>query len=405
MDVQLQPSAASKPLHIVDIAEFYSDFGGGVRSYIRQKLVHGAAAGHRISIIAPGRKTWVEERDGGTIYWVKAPIIPVDTRYHLFARKGEVHALLQQLKPDVIEGSSPWRGGWLAAQNPTKAATVLFMHADPVASYPHLLLDGWMSTSRIDSMFGWFWRYLARLGGHFNSIVVASGWLGARFAAHGVGNPVVVPLGIEKSRFDPEMRSEAVHEAMRKTCGLGPNGKVLICVGRMHPEKRVSCLIEAVAKAGLTQPIGLIIVGDGPCRRILDRQVAKHKHIVCVGVMDGATTLPHHLASADAFIHGSASETYGLAVSEALCCGTPIIVPDRGGAFAAAGSEYSEVYSAGDSDACAAAILRLLARSHDELSASAIEAAAKIPTMAEHFQQLFAHYQTLAARKSAIQSV
>ena len=41
-------------MHIVDVSEFYSDFGGGVRTYVRQKLEASARAGIRTTILAPG---------------------------------------------------------------------------------------------------------------------------------------------------------------------------------------------------------------------------------------------------------------------------------------------------------------------------------------------------------------
>ncbi len=379
-------------MHIVDIAEFYSDQGGGVRSYIRQKLVHGAAAGHRITIVAPGRENRSELRDGGEIIWVKAPVIPVDTRYHLFARSQGVNDVLAALKPDVVEGSSPWRGGWIAGRWQDAAVRALFMHADPVASYPHLLLGGMMAPDRIDALFARFWRYLARLADNFDTTVVGGDWLGARFAAHGLPRLHTVGLGIDKTRFSTGLRSEACRAELLALCGLGPEGRVLVSVGRMHPEKRLSCLIDAVVLANRTRPVGLVIIGDGPYRRVIERKAAGHPMVHIKGQMNTPSQLGCYLASADALIHGGASETFGLAVSEALCSGTPIIVPDRGGARAAAAQPYAEVYATGDASACADAILRLLARDRAELSRHAVAAAGQIPTMAEHFATLFAHY-------------
>jgi len=39
---------------IVDVAEFYAERGGGVRTYVNQKLAAAAAAGHEAVVIAPG---------------------------------------------------------------------------------------------------------------------------------------------------------------------------------------------------------------------------------------------------------------------------------------------------------------------------------------------------------------
>ena len=66
------------------------------------------------------------------------------------------------------------------------------------------------------------------------------------------------------------------------------------------------------------------------------------------------------MASADALIHGSAAETFGLVLAEALCSGTPLVVPDAGASATFAGPGYAETYRAGDAADGAAAILRLL---------------------------------------------
>ena len=66
-------------------------------------------------------------------------------------------------------------------------------------------------------------------------------------------------------------------------------------------------------------------------------------------------------ASADLLVHGSGAETYGLVVAEAISSGLPVVVPDCGGASDFAPRARSAVYRIGDSDACAAAILRLAA--------------------------------------------
>jgi alpha-1,6-mannosyltransferase len=163
----------------------------------------------------------------------------------------------------------------------------------------------------------------------------------------------------------------------------------------LHPEKNVACLIDAVMIVNEEQPTGMIIVGDGPYRQKLERKIAGTKNIICTGQINDPEILTSYLGSADAFIHVCASETFGLAVSEALCCGTPIIVPDRGGAFAAARPEYAEVFRTADVSDCAQAIRRMLDRDRNQLSAAARTAAEIIPTMEEHFQQLFAHYLEL----------
>ena len=108
------------------------------------------------------------------------------------------------------------------------------------------------------------------------------------------------------------------------------------------------------------------------------------------------------MASADALLHGSTAETYGFVVAEALCCGTPLVVPRAGGAGDLASPGYAETYAPGDSDDAAAAILRLLARDRSDMATAALAAGtSKVGDIDAHFVKLFAHYAALIDRRKS----
>jgi alpha-1,6-mannosyltransferase len=387
---------------IADVCEFYSPTGGGVRNYVHQKLEHAARLGHDLTIVAPGAHTAIEECQGGRIAWVKSPYLPFDRNYRMFWSAAEVWRVLDGLAPDVVEGSSPWRGGWIAARWPGAAARVLFMHADPVAVYPQTFLGGALGTERVDRMFGWFWTYLKRLNASFDGTVVAGQWLAERFARHGMTNLHVVPFGVDAAHFGPERRDAAVRAAMLEKCGLGPDAAILINVGRHHPEKRIELLIDAVTHAQKTRPVGLYIVGDGLSHARVRSRAARARHVHVAGRIVNRTELSQLMASADALFHGSAAETFGFVVAEALCSATPVIVPDAGGAGELAGPAYAEVFVSGDADSAAQAVLRLLARDRTCLSRAALEAGRRrVGDTANHFDNLFRLYAELADGRRA----
>src|SRR5690606_2679028 len=161
-------------------------------------------------------------------------------------------------------------------------------------------------------------------------------------------------------------------------CGLDHSGKLLVSVSRHHPEKRVGTLLDALAilrAQGASLPkVGLVLYGDGPLRRWVEARAARIGGIYVAGFSADPDDIPLSLASADAFVHGSAAETYGLVVAEAICAGLPIVVPDAGGAADLADPSYAEIYPAGDAAACAAAIRRVLHRDPATLSAALAEA-------------------------------
>jgi alpha-1,6-mannosyltransferase len=386
---------------IVDISEFYSPTGGGVRNYVDQKYKAAARHHHSLTVIAPGTKNSIEAREGGKLVWVKAPQLPFDRNYRMFWRAEDVWRIIDDEAPDVVEGSSPWRGGWIAARWKGAAAKMLFMHADPVAVYPQTLLSGLISPSVIDKLFGWYWSYLRRLNACFDGCVVSGSWLAARFAGHGLHHLHVVPFGVETAWFGPGLRDNTLRAAMLEECGLGPDAALLINIGRHHPEKRVDVAIEAVSRAQQSRPVGLYVVGDGLIHSRVRAKAARAAHIPVAGWVKDRAQLARMVASADALLHCSTAETFGFVVAEALCCGTPVIVPDAGGAGDLAAAEYAETYAPGDPNSAAKAILDLLARDRAVLSCAALEAARRVGDIESHFEKLFALYAQVAQSKRA----
>lgn len=383
-------------MKIADVAEFYAEEGGGVRTYIHQKLAAGARAGHEVVVLAPGPEDGEEERLGGRILWIKGPPLPPDPRYYVLWNEKAVHRLLDRERPDVVEGSSPWSGGWFAARWKGRALRTFVFHQDPVAVYPQTFLGGTLGTERVDRIFGWYWAYLRRLSSRFDATVVSGTWLAEKLGRFGIRRPIAVPFGIEKAAFSPDRRHPAVRTRLLASCGLPPDAPLLVTVSRLHPEKRIGTLLEAHRQVHEKRPLGLVIYGDGPLRRLLRRRVSRSSGVHLAGYTRDRDELAGALASADALLHGSAAETYGLVVAEAICSGLPVVVPSEGGAADLAGPDHSETYPAGDARACAAAIERLLDRPRAALVEGCRRfAAARIGTMDDHFALLFETYARL----------
>ena len=388
-------------MKIVDVCEFYSPTGGGVRRYINQKLALASKFGHELTIIAPGAYTRTEKAHGGTIAWIKSPHLPFDRNYRMFWNHQQVWRTLDRLAPDLVEGSSPWRGGWLAARWPGKAVKVFFMHADPVAIYPQTFLGGLLGPERVDRLFGFFWRYLNRLNSNYDAAIVTNPALKERFSGFGLENIEVAPFGVERSKFSPAFYDETARREMLATCGLDADAKLLIAVGRHHPEKRLRTIIQAVTRAQKKRKIGLYIAGDGFLRASVERWALNAHNVYVAGQINDADQLATMMASADALIHGSAAETFGLVLAEALCSGTPLIIPDAGASATFAGPGYAETYRTGDADDAAAAILRLLSGDRAEQGRAALAAAdAQVFNVEQHFEKLFEIYGRIVAERS-----
>jgi alpha-1,6-mannosyltransferase len=384
-------------MRVVDVAEFYSPTGGGVRTYIDRKFEAAAQLGHELFVIAPGPSDAFEQRGTGGVIQVRAPALPFDANYHMFWDAGPVHSWLDRLSPDLVEASSPWRGAWIAASWPGAAPRAMFMHADPVASYPQRWLAPVASPQRIDRVFEWFWSYLRGLTGRFSSVVTAGPWLSDRLGRQGVDAVTSIPLGVDRSAFSPALRDERLRAALLEACGCPDTARLIVGVGRFHPEKRWPMVIDAVTRVSADAPIGLVLVGDGIDRKRVQRAAASNPHVRVLPPIRDRALLAAYLASADALVHGCESETFGLIPAEAMASGLPVVGPDRGGFAHLAQPDISEVYRAGDAGAAAAALVRLLARDSLALKTAAIEAAVKVRRDIDHFADLFDHYRSIAA--------
>ncbi len=383
-------------MRIVDVNEYYSPTGGGVRTYLDRKMRIMAELGHELIVIAPHDETWVEDRpDGGRIYWIKSPPLILDRNYWLINDAAPVHRLLDELKPDVIEVCSPWRPAWIVGDWQGDALKVFFAHGDNIGAYAQRWMEGLASPARIEQIFGWYTRYMKRFLTDYDAFVTNGAALAKRYCRRGIEVDAAIPLGIDSNHFSPDRRDEELRRSMLAQLNLPPEGKLLIGLGRHHREKRWPVVIEAVERAGTNMPVGLMLLGTGPQSEQLERQIGGNQHIRLFRPVYDRERFSRILASADALIHGSDQEPFGLVAYEALASGLPLIVPDDGGCAEVADPLFAETYRGGDSRSAAAAIRRLAARDQPILRAAARHAAGQVLSDRDHAVALIDCYAGL----------
>ncbi len=388
-------------MRIVDVNEFYSPTGGGVRTYLDRKMAILADQGHELIVVAPGREDREERRPGGgRVIWRRSPPMPFDRNYRLFWDAAPIHRLLDRFDPDVVECSSPWRPAWIVAAWHGRAVKSYFFHGDNMEAYAKTYLERFASSRRIERAFGWYDRYMARFLERFDTVVTNGPALFKRLRARGLRVDAAITLGIDRRPFSPALRDETLRESLLQQCGLPPSAHLLVGVGRHHREKRWPMVIDAVGRAGARLPVGLVLLGQGMATATLARHVGESPHVRLFRPVYDRPGLARIMASADAFIHGSSAEPFGLVAYEALASGLPMVVPDEGGAFEAAAPSYAETYRARDAHACADAIGRLFGRDQAGLRAAAAQAGTRVRSDEEHAAALVAHYQGVIAART-----
>jgi alpha-1,6-mannosyltransferase len=375
-------------MKIVDVCAFYSPRGGGVKTYVEQKLAIGPRLGHEIVILAPGDRHAVFERGpNARIITIPAPRFPLDRNYWYFADEPALHAALDAEQPDIVEASSPWRSPAMVARWNGHVPKMLIMHADPLSAYAYRWLEPFFARPTIDRQFGRFWDHLRDLGQSFSQIICASHQLRDRLAAGGVANTIAIPMGVEAGLFAPERRNPALRRELLSLCGLPETASLLLGAGRLAPEKRWPMVVDAVAIASQRQPIGMVLLGEGSQRARIERKIAGNPHIRLLQPETGRERFAAILASVDALVHGCEAETFCMAAAEARASGILVIVPDQGGAADHAIDAASTCYTSKSALSAADAISRCLGEGRRTQASTA-----KFQTMDDHFAQIFANY-------------
>jgi alpha-1,6-mannosyltransferase len=387
-------------MRIADVSAFYTPTGGGVRTYAEAKLRAAARFGHELILIVPGEHHEVIRRGpGAVLVTIPSPLLPVDRRYRYFDDEAAIHAALDAWQPDHVEASSPWSSAAMVGRWQGAASRSLVMHADPLAAYAYRWLGGFVPTSAIDAIFGWFWRHLRGLGLMFDSVICANADLAKRLSDGGVANVETIRMGVETGLFTPALRSAAMREQVLCALGLDANATLLVGIGRFSAEKRWDMVLRAVGGASRRDDVGLLLIGDGPKRAKLELLADRTRTAMVLPRITDREELARLLASADALVHGCEAETFCMVAAEARASGTPLIVPDRGAAVDQLVAGAGTVYRAASEVSLERAIARFVRRG-PELQRAAAVRSRLVRTMDEHFADLFARYEELAPRHS-----
>jgi len=351
---RLRPAAR---LGVLDITEFFGETTGGVRTYILQKAHYVQRRPDlRQAIVVPGARDEILEASGVRCYRLHGPSVPTQKPYRFLLATRSTSRIVAHERPDLIEVGSAWFAPWLVhlATRRVDLPAVWFYHSNfprVIAPWP----DRAGAPRRAAVEFAW--RYVRRLGRMVRATLAPSDFVARELERAGVERVVRVGLGVDLDRFHPARRAAAA--ATRRLHGL-PDGPLVIYVGRMAIEKEVDLLLRAWPEVQRRTGARLLLVGDGPARRRLQRRPGSDRHYWLPFQRD-RDRLADLLAAVDLTVAPCSIETFGLSALEAVSSGTPLLSADRGGvAETVARSGAGATFAAGDAAALAEAAVRLL---------------------------------------------
>jgi glycosyltransferase involved in cell wall biosynthesis len=211
---------------------------------------------------------------------------------------------------------------------------------------------------------------------------------------------VFLTNGVDPDKFVLRAKTDC-----RETLGLPFDRKIGVYVGYLIDRKNQSVVIQALAemrRQGSVLPL-LVLVGDGPNRRTLQREVDKlglADHVMFTGQR------PHEevalwMGAADWLLLSSSYEGWATVYFEAMACGRPVLTSNVSSATdAICRPEYGTVVDPCTPQAFASAMINAASRNYDPVALRAYAEDHSWTRWAEQamalFEQVIADHHSVA---------
>lgn len=141
---------------------------------------------------------------------------------------------------------------------------------------------------------------------------------------------IFAPHAIDNTRFFNF--PESTRTLVRKALNIDEEHIVVLFAGKLEDVKNPQLLLQAFLDVNLKNT-HLIFVGQGVLEAKLKDRAAGNGNIHFVGFQN-QSSIPAYYHACDLFCLPSLSETWGLAVNEAMACGKAVLVSDKVGCAA-----------------------------------------------------------------------
>jgi glycosyltransferase involved in cell wall biosynthesis len=377
--------ASRRCLRVAVVTETYPPEVNGVAMSMARVVAGLHARDHDVQLIRP-RQSQAHAAQAGarfdevlTAGW-PIPLYP-SMRLGVPSKRAIVR-LWSLRRPDVVHIATEGPLGWSALH----AARHLDL---PVTTDYRTNFHAYGRHYKVGWLAGPIMGYLRKFHNRAQCTMVPTEALRAELAARGFERLTVVSRGVDTQLFDPRRRSAA----LRREWGAADDDLVVVCVGRLAPEKNLGVVLAAFEALRDALPgTRLVLVGEGPQRAELQ---ARCPRAIFAGARRGED-LAAHFASADLFLFPSLTETFGNVTTEAMASGLPVVAFDSAAAGQLIRSGHNGMLVAGDKpiDFVRAALLA----AGDDVRRSAWGAAARATVQSLDWSDVVARFESVLVR-------
>lgn len=302
-------------MRIAILTETFLPATDGVVTRLRHTIRELIRTGDEVMVLTPRAKGTPETYAGAEVVSFPSVAFPPYPQIRLAPPGPGVGRALRRFRPDVIHVVNPvllGAGGVYYARR----------HRVPLVASYHTNIAAYAEYYNLGLLKSFTRRVTRAIHNQANVNLCTSEAIRGYLEKEGIRRVRVWPHGVDSELFRPEKASEAWRERLS---GGEPRKRILAFVGRVAPEKNIGQLRGVLDRVPETR---MAIIGDGPAREATEREFAGTP-TVFTGMLQGEE-LAGALASADAFIFPSTTETLGMAMIEALASGVPVLAAHSG---------------------------------------------------------------------------
>lgn len=350
-------------MKILIATETYYPTVNGVAYFSHNLATLLANRGHDVYVIHPSMESDETLRKEGSLtsYGVRSIRIPLYPKLRIaqpaLARKS-VRAFITKIKPDIIHIQNHFIIGKYSLEI-AKELNIPIVGTNHVTAENFISYLDWFKPAK-EKVNKIIYKQFAEIYNQLLRVTAPTATAAKLTQSFGVTKNIdVISCGVNLKRFNPENSGLSL-----KTKYNIPAKPILLYIGRLDKEKRITTILDAMPDVKKGIDAHLVIGGAGKTKEDLELKAEE------MGIGDSVTftgfvpddELPNFYRIADIFVIAGIAETQSIVTMEAMASGLPIVAAN---AMALPelvhDGENGYLFPADDSDALAEKVVKILA--------------------------------------------